>query len=95
MDVNRQLFAATAPHVRAEFLRCTRGWDPRAALTSVTVPAVAPHGEGDKVIASALSRTLADTLPGARFEPVPGAGHMLPLERPLLAVAAVAELSSR
>ncbi|MER5732694.1 alpha/beta hydrolase [Streptomyces sp. NPDC002138] len=95
LDVNRQLFAATAPHVRAEFFRCTRGWDVREALKSVRVPAVVLHGEGDKVIAPALAEILAETLPGARFEPVSGAGHMLPLERPLLAVSAVAELASR
>ncbi|MER5562525.1 alpha/beta fold hydrolase [Streptomyces sp. NPDC058961] len=94
-DVNRQLFAATAPQVRSDFFRCTRGWDVRAALSSVTVPAVVLHGEADKVIDPALAETLASVLPGARFARVPGAGHMLPLERPLLAVSAVAELASR
>ncbi|MEV6689039.1 alpha/beta hydrolase [Streptomyces sp. NPDC051130] len=95
LDVNRQLFAATDPRIRAEFFRCTRGWDLRPALAGVTVPAVVLHGDADKVIDPALARTLADTLPGARFEPVPGAGHMLPLERPLLVVSAVSELASR
>ncbi|WP_405786659.1 alpha/beta hydrolase [Streptomyces sp. NBC_00029] len=94
-DVNRQLFAAAAPRVRAEFFRCTRGWDVREALRSVTVPAVVLHGEGDKVIDIALAEVLAEVIPGARFERVPDAGHMLPLERPLLAVAAAMELASR
>ncbi|MFJ6619907.1 alpha/beta fold hydrolase [Kitasatospora sp. NPDC091335] len=94
-DVNRQLFAATVPQVRSDFFRCTRGWDVRAALASVTVPAVVLHGEADKVIDSALAETLARVIPGARFERVPHAGHMLPLERPLLAVSAVVELASR
>ncbi|GHB52182.1 hydrolase [Streptomyces cirratus] len=95
LDVNRQLFAATDPRIRADFFRCTRGWDLRPALAGVGVPAVVLHGEADKVIDPALARTLADSLPGARFEPVPGAGHMLPLERPLLVVSAVSELASR
>lgn len=53
------------------------------------------HGEGDKVIDIALAEVLAEVIPGARFERVPDAGHMLPLERPLLAVAAAMELASR
>ncbi|MET9324298.1 alpha/beta hydrolase [Streptomyces sp. NPDC003038] len=95
LDVNRQLFAATRPGVRADFFRCTRGWDVREALASLTVPAVVLHGEADKVIDIALADALARALPGARWEPVVGAGHMLPLERPLAAVAAVRALASR
>ncbi|MGW7097813.1 alpha/beta fold hydrolase [Streptomyces sp. NPDC054838] len=95
LDVNRQLFAATHPRIRADFFRCTRGWDLRPALAGVTTAAVVLHGEADKVIDPALARTLADTLPDARFEAVPGAGHMLPLERPDLVVSAVSELASR
>ncbi|WP_329391919.1 alpha/beta hydrolase (plasmid) [Streptomyces sp. NBC_01351] len=94
LDVNRQMFAVTLPRVRADFFRCTRGWDLRGALASVTVPAVVLHGEADKVIDIELAKILAGALPGARFEPVPDAGHMLPLERPLLAVSAVSELAS-
>ncbi|MEU6311906.1 alpha/beta hydrolase [Streptomyces sp. NPDC047014] len=94
-EVNRQMFAAAVPRVRAEFFRCTRGWDVREALKAVTVPAVVVHGDADKVIDGALARALAQVLPGARFEEAAGAGHMLPLERPLLAVGAVAELAAR
>ncbi|MFJ3927844.1 alpha/beta fold hydrolase [Streptomyces sp. NPDC090022] len=94
-EINRQLFSATVPRVRADFFRCTRGWDVRQALASVRIPAVVLHGEGDKVIDIELAKILADVLPAARFEAVPDAGHMLPLERPLLAVSAVAELAAR
>ncbi|MFE1413756.1 alpha/beta fold hydrolase [Streptomyces sp. NPDC058746] len=95
LDVNRQMFAATLPRVRADFFRCTRGWDLRGALASVTIPAVVLHGDGDKVIDIGLAEILANTLPDARFEKIADTGHMLPLERPLLAVSAVAELASR
>ncbi|CAM5567311.1 hydrolase [Streptomyces avidinii] len=94
-EVNRQLFAAAVPRVRAEFFRCTRGWDVREALKGVSVAAVVLHGEADKVIDIELARSLAEVIPGARFERVPDAGHMLPLERPLLAVSAAMELASR
>lgn len=94
-DVNRQMFSATLPHVRADFFRCTRGWDVREALKSVTVPAVVLHGTRDKVIGISLAEILAQVLPGARFERIEDAGHMLPLERPSAAVSAVAELASR
>ncbi|MGT2532868.1 alpha/beta fold hydrolase [Streptomyces nojiriensis] len=83
------------PRVRADFFRCTRGWDLRGALASVTIPAVVLHGEGDKVIDIDLAEILANALPDARFEKISDTGHMLPLERPLLAVSAVAELASR
>jgi pimeloyl-ACP methyl ester carboxylesterase len=94
-DVNRQMFAATPPRVRADFFRCTRGWDVREELKSVTVPAVVLHGTADKVVGIDLAETLAQVLPGARFERIEDAGHMLPLERPSAAVSAVAELASR
>lgn len=94
-DVNRQMFAATVPRVRADFFRCTRGWDVRERLKAVTVPAVVLHGTADKVIDIALAETLAEVLPGARFERIADAGHMLPLERPSAAVSAVAELAAR
>ncbi|MFE0702156.1 alpha/beta fold hydrolase [Streptomyces sp. NPDC058872] len=95
LEINRQLFCATAPHVRADFFRCTRGWDLRDRLASVHTPAIVLHGDRDKVIDIDLAKTLAAQLPRARFDTLPGAGHMLPLEHPEQIVDAVRELSSR
>ncbi|MFC8538556.1 alpha/beta fold hydrolase [Streptomyces sp. NPDC057249] len=92
-EVNRQMFAAAGPAVRAEAFRSSRGMDLREALVSVTVPAVVLAGTGDKVIAPKLGRVVAEALPRARFEEVPGVGHMLPLEAPQTVVGAVSELT--
>lgn len=88
-EVNRQVFARTAPPVRAACFRSSRGMDLRAALASVRVPAAVLAGEKDKVIRPELGRELASALPGATFALLPGAGHVLPLERPDEVVAAV------
>ncbi|MFJ2897446.1 alpha/beta fold hydrolase [Streptomyces sp. NPDC087218] len=92
MEVNRQMFAATSPRVRADAFRSSRGMDLREALGNVRIPAVVLAGEGDRVIAPALGRAVADALPGARFEELGSVGHMLPLEAPDAVVRAVREL---
>ncbi|MGY0490663.1 alpha/beta fold hydrolase [Streptomyces sp. WG-D5] len=92
-EVNRQMFAATAPAVRAEAFRSSRGMDLRPALVSVTVPTVVLAGSRDKVVEPRLGRVVAEALPRARFEELPDIGHMLPLEAPQVVVAAVAELT--
>ncbi|MER5891373.1 alpha/beta hydrolase [Streptomyces sp. NPDC001941] len=92
-EVNRQLFAAASPQVRADAFRSSRGMDLREAIASVHVRAVVLAGAADKVIAPALGRVVAEALPKARFEELPGAGHMLPLEAPEAVVAAVTELA--
>ena len=92
-EVNRQIFAATSPQMRSDAFASTRGMDLRTDLARISAPAVVLAGGADKVIAPALGRTVADTLPGARFEQLEGAGHMLPLEAPEEVVRAVEEVS--
>ncbi|SDS31964.1 alpha/beta fold hydrolase [Actinoplanes derwentensis] len=91
-EQNRELFAAVQPAVRRDFFRVSCGMDLRAGLESVTVPAVVLAGEHDKIVAPAYGEQLSRTLPTARFEQIPGAGHMLPLERPEHIVRAVTGL---
>ncbi|NDZ80123.1 alpha/beta hydrolase [Streptomyces sp. SID10853] len=92
-EVNRQMFAATSPAVRAEAFRSSRGMDLREALVSVTAPTVVLAGARDKVVPPRLGRVVAEALPRARFEELPDAGHMLPLEAPGAVVSAVHELT--
>jgi pimeloyl-ACP methyl ester carboxylesterase len=92
-EVNRQIFAATSPRVRAEAFACTRGMDLRPGLVAVTAPTVVLAGEQDKVVAPRLGRMVAEALPRARFAELPGAGHMLPLETPGAVVDAVTEVT--
>jgi pimeloyl-ACP methyl ester carboxylesterase len=94
-EVNRQMFAAASPQVRAEAFASSRGMDLREELARVRVPAVVLAGSADKVIAPVLGRAVAKALPGARFEEIEGAGHMLPLEAPDAVVRAVGEVAGR
>ncbi|MEV0040364.1 alpha/beta hydrolase [Streptomyces sp. NPDC050804] len=95
LEVNRQMFAAASPQVRADCFASSRGMDLRAGLATVEVPAVVLAGENDRVIKPELGSAVAKALPDARFEQLPGAGHMLPLERPDEIVRAVAGLVAR
>jgi pimeloyl-ACP methyl ester carboxylesterase len=46
------------------------------------VPATVLAGDRDRLTPPACAESIAAALPGARLEILPGAGHMLPLERP-------------
>lgn len=94
LDATRAMFAATPARVRGECFRSSRGMDLRPQLAALAVPAVVLHGDADRVIPTALGEAVAETLPDARFELVPGAGHMLPLEAPDDVAEAVAKLAA-
>lgn len=94
-EVNRQVFAATAPEVRAACFRSSRGMDLRAALAAARLPAAVLAGEADRVIRPELGRELAAALPDAVFTSIPRAGHVLPLEHPEAVAEAVARVAER
>ncbi|WP_229072278.1 alpha/beta fold hydrolase [Actinoplanes sp. DH11] len=54
--------------------------DTLATLTDV--PAAVLVGDRDRLTPTACAESIAGALPGATLEVLPGAGHMLPLERP-------------
>ena len=58
------------------------------ALANLTMPALVLVGELDVPCFHEMSAVLARRIPGARYQAVPGAGHMVNLEQP----AAVHEL---
>lgn len=63
----------------------------RAALLDGRVPTLIVVGSHDKLFTPENQRVLAQGVPGAEFQVVPGAGHLLPLEQP----AALASLLAR
>ena len=75
-------FAATEPSSRAAFYRAMAAMDLSAGLADVDVPVVVISGTRDALVPHANARRLTDIIDGARFEALPDAGHMLPLERP-------------
>jgi non-heme chloroperoxidase len=93
VDATRALFVTTPPGVRRDCVEAMGAMDLRQALRSVDVPTVVLLGSRDTLIANALTRTIADHIAGAEVVELPGAGHMLPLERPDDVAAAIRRLA--
>jgi pimeloyl-ACP methyl ester carboxylesterase len=56
--------------------------DSAPLLGSLGVPVLVVAGAEDAVIPATAARAMADAIPGARYEVIPGAGHVTPLEAP-------------
>jgi pimeloyl-ACP methyl ester carboxylesterase len=56
--------------------------DNRPQLPHLSCPVLVACGEADQLTPPEHSREMAQQVPGARLEIVPGAGHMLTLEQP-------------
>lgn len=54
----------------------------RSELGQITVPTLVICGEQDVISPPDEMRELAAAIPGSRFEPIAGAGHLSPLEKP-------------
>jgi pimeloyl-ACP methyl ester carboxylesterase len=56
--------------------------DRSAALAALNVPTLVVCGSDDQIVSPAEMEGLARAIPGARFEVIPGAGHLPNLEQP-------------
>jgi 3-oxoadipate enol-lactonase len=66
--------------------------DLRPLLPRIAAPTRVVVGEEDAATPPAMARALAEGIAGARLELVPGAKHLLPIERPEVAAGAIAAL---
>jgi pimeloyl-ACP methyl ester carboxylesterase len=82
VDQTLHAWSSTSGYARAGFLAALAGMDLREALRDNAVPARVLVGSRDTLTPPRLARQLADGIPGAELTVLPGAGHMLPLERP-------------
>ncbi|HVU78542.1 MAG TPA: alpha/beta fold hydrolase [Gaiellaceae bacterium] len=57
-------------------------WPEERPLSELDVPTLVVVGERDKADFHAIARHLAEQIPGARLEVVPGAGHLVGVEQP-------------
>jgi pimeloyl-ACP methyl ester carboxylesterase len=90
VEATRALFVGTDPRIRYACAVAMGAMDLREALRAVDVPAVVLLGRHDRLVANRLTRAIVDHVDGARLIELPGAGHMLPLERPDDVAAAIA-----
>lgn len=56
--------------------------DVRERLAGIVAPTLVIHGDVDRTVSKRFGRALAEGIPGARFELMPGVGHLPQLERP-------------
>lgn len=91
-----RMVAATPVEVMTEFFDTFLRHDKLAALqTLATVPTVIVCGDEDKLTPVHNSHVMADALPDAELVVVPGAGHMVMLERPSVVNGALRRLVER
>lgn len=91
------LAPGASPHIRSEVVETMARIDPEAyrigaeavwladqrdRAVAIGVPALVLCGAEDKVTPPGLSDALAEMVPGARLDLIPGAGHLSNLERP-------------
>ena len=74
--------AAVPEPVYRDTLRCLTTFDRRADLPRIPVPTLLIAGERDQAAPLKTMQRMAETIPGSRLVVIPGAGHMLHLERP-------------
>lgn len=96
-----QIKALAARHMRqtpaatfhADFLACDR-FDLRERLPEISHPTLLLCGSEDRMTPPRFSEFLAQHLPNAHLQILPGAGHMLMLERPQEVSQAIREFLS-
>ena len=59
-----------------------RRFDVLPRLEDIQTPTLIISGEADTTVAAAAKQELADHIPGAVFESIPGSGHATPLDEP-------------
>jgi non-heme chloroperoxidase len=95
LDLTRSAFVATAGPVRRGLLEAMLRMDLRAGLSAVTAPTAVVYGPRDMLTPRAMAHALAEAIPHATLVEAPGAGHMLPLERPDLVADVIVALADR
>lgn len=81
VELTRRLTAATPFSTLSELMEDVVGFDLRDRLGEITVPTLVIGGTRDLVTPIRDARLMAQRIAGARLEVLPGAGHMVMLER--------------
>jgi pimeloyl-ACP methyl ester carboxylesterase len=81
VELTRQMILGCDPGTRKAAPSALLGLDLSKELSAIRVPTLVVCGTNDVITPPAESRRLARRIRGARLELLPGAGHMLMLER--------------
>ena len=81
VELVRRMMLECAADTRRESPRALLGLDLTAHLPGVRISTLVIGGSADVITPPSESRRLAELIPGARLEMIPGGGHMLMLER--------------
>lgn len=91
----RAAVAGCAPETIRADIGAAKAFDARAGLARITCPALILCGTQDHITPPRYAAWLREGLRDARVVLVPGAGHMLPLERPEQVNATIARFLRR
>jgi pimeloyl-ACP methyl ester carboxylesterase len=80
---------AVPADVYRDTLRCLTTFDRRADMARIAVPTVLIAGDRDQAAPLKTMQRMAETIPGARIIVIPGAGHLIHLEKPAAFAAAL------
>jgi pimeloyl-ACP methyl ester carboxylesterase len=96
VDFLERIIRGTPIEVIAQFYLALAEHDQRAALGALgQAPAVVLIGDRDRLVPPPLARELAAGIQGSELITVPGAGHVLMLERPDIVTDAITGLLDR
>ncbi|UYO01236.1 MAG: 3-oxoadipate enol-lactonase [Devosia sp.] len=88
----RNLFLRTDPEGYAATCATLRDADLTADIGAIALPTLVMVGDADGATPVELVRACADAIPGARFQIVPGAGHIPSVEQPALVASYLRDL---
>lgn len=80
--VQKIMAAASSEGVAGALLGMAGRPDSTPLLNIITAPTLVVAGVDDQVISAMESKKLADAIPNAKLELIPGAGHLVALEKP-------------
>jgi pimeloyl-ACP methyl ester carboxylesterase len=79
----KQIMEATSvPGIKGALMGMKARPDATPLLAGIDVPTLVLHGEDDQLIPVEEAQAMHAAIPNSRLEVLPGAGHLLNLERP-------------
>jgi pimeloyl-ACP methyl ester carboxylesterase len=82
LGASRALLLDSDPAILQRDFAVCGAWPGRVHAARVVCPALVVSGAQDRMTSAKSGRQLADAIPGARYEVLPGVGHMMMAEAP-------------